>query len=285
MAQKFSREDFLAVANASPAAVAVHDKEAWLSIFGEYNVVEDPVGSTPHISGPFDHKTGKRGNAPLKRFYDNFIAPNKISFNIDNDIVADFSVVRDLTLDLVMSTGLKTNVPMHLIYQMIDEKGELKVCRLGAYWELPAMIRQILGKGFAGFSTMTAMSFRMMKYMGISGGIGFSKGFRGIYQKGKNSVSSFMDAVNSKNGDKLQKLFTPEAAGIEFPAGSAACSPESFLNQVDIKLSVSKLMSAGYNTSCTFEADVDGKKVKGVGFFEFSSKTKKIDRTRLFFES
>ena len=44
----------LALVERSPKAVAAHDKAGWLAIFAEYNIVEDPVGSRPHISGIYD---------------------------------------------------------------------------------------------------------------------------------------------------------------------------------------------------------------------------------------
>ena len=43
----FTEADCLALVERSPAAVAVHDKAAWLALFARYNLVEDPVGSAP----------------------------------------------------------------------------------------------------------------------------------------------------------------------------------------------------------------------------------------------
>ncbi len=49
--REFTPADCLTVVEKSPAAVALHDKAAWLSLFARYNIVEDPVGSRPHLSG------------------------------------------------------------------------------------------------------------------------------------------------------------------------------------------------------------------------------------------
>ena len=40
----YDRDACLALVERSPAAVAVHDKAAWLALFTRYNIVEDPVG-------------------------------------------------------------------------------------------------------------------------------------------------------------------------------------------------------------------------------------------------
>ena len=84
---RFSREEKIAHINKSPDYVAIHDKNKWLSIFSEYAIVEDPVGSKPHVAGLKDKKNSKRGNLNLSRFYETFIAPNTIVFDVKSDIV------------------------------------------------------------------------------------------------------------------------------------------------------------------------------------------------------
>jgi hypothetical protein len=64
MAREIARKRCIETVMKSPAAVAAHDKAAWLSIFAELSVVEDPVGSKPHINGAFDARSGPRANRP-----------------------------------------------------------------------------------------------------------------------------------------------------------------------------------------------------------------------------
>ena len=40
--KRFTEDDCIALVERSPAAVAVHDKDAWLGLFARYNLVEDP---------------------------------------------------------------------------------------------------------------------------------------------------------------------------------------------------------------------------------------------------
>ena len=141
----------------SPAAVAVHDKRAWMSIFSKYHIVEDPVGSNPHIGGLYDTVSGERGNGALGRFFDTFIAPNDISFDVKRYIVCANHVVRDLTINIKMSEKVQAQVPMHLLYELGPEADEWKITRLAAYWELMPMIFQLL-HDFSIFDSFSILS-------------------------------------------------------------------------------------------------------------------------------
>ena len=59
-------EELLELVNRSPAAVAIHDKQAWLELFSRAAVVQDPVGTAPHRrTGGGDGATS--GDDPLDR--------------------------------------------------------------------------------------------------------------------------------------------------------------------------------------------------------------------------
>lgn len=125
----------LALVRSSPAFVAVHDKAGWLGIFGRQHVVEDPVGSRP-----------VRSEEPgaLDRFWDAFIAPNEIRFEVARDWVDGFDVVRDVTVVTALRPGVVVRTPAHLIYQTTYEGGALKVRRMAAYWEPRPVYRQMM---------------------------------------------------------------------------------------------------------------------------------------------
>jgi len=284
MENRFDRKELVEVIEASPKAVGAHDKQAWVSIFAKENIVEDPVGSSPHVTSIREHKTLKRRYTPLEKFYDTFIAPNDIKFSVDQDIVSGNTVIRDLIINITMSKSLVASVPMHLFYKLTDEDGEPKICHLSAHWELPAMIKQIVGHGPAGLYAMTKLGIRMMRYQGVSGSLGFSRGFLGIHQKGKDRVRDFITATNSKNSKKLEILFCSNNTAIEFPAIGTAFSPDAFLNNMDITISLSKEISAGFITTFTFDADYEKSAYRGVGRFEFDPKIKKIKTARFFWD-
>ena len=103
--------------------MAAHDKQAWLGIFARDCVVEDPVGSAPHVSSSSGSDDGHGRNSPLSRFYDTFIAANDIRFLVQRDIVCGLHVVRDLSLEITMSPDVCVCVPMHLLYELTEQDG------------------------------------------------------------------------------------------------------------------------------------------------------------------
>lgn len=166
MSSEPAPEALLAVAKASPAAVARHDRDAWLSLFATNALVNDPVGSRPHV-----------GRAALGRFYDTFIAPNAIRFEVHREKVTGMTVMRDVSIVTTMSSGLTISVPAIIRYEIVEEFGQLKIRGLYAYWRLLPMIGQVLGSGIKGLMTMASLSVQMLKHQGLRGVLGFMRGF------------------------------------------------------------------------------------------------------------
>ena len=285
----FSKADKIAHINKSPESVAIHDKEQWLSIFSQYSIVEDPVGSKPHVNGLYDKHNKARGNGALSRFYETFIAPNKIVFDVNKDIVCNNHVVRDLTVNINMS-GVNVSVPMHLLYELTEENKELKIHRLAAHWELVPMLRTLMDKGTDALPVVKTLSTRMLKYQGVSGAMGFMAGVGKLGNHGKDTLEDFFDAFNGKNEFKLKSLFSP-AAIIHAPYGKLSCSPQELLQEIAGEFTFNKVLTAGYavSTSVKFETTTQGKTKRkivkeGVAIFEFDTKSKKIDRLSFYYE-
>jgi len=280
-----SRDSLLALVNRSPAAVTVHDRAAWISIFARYNVVEDPVGSAAHVSGVFDARSGRRGAGPLERFFDTFIAPNTIQFHVERDVVCANDVVRDLTIEITMAEGVTVRVPMHLLYECQPEAGEMKIVRLAAHWELMPMIRQVMECGRAAVPVLMQLGWRMFRIQGLGGMLGFSRGFLGIGMKGKDAVHRFVDAVNNQQAVRVFDLFTARNRGIRCPVGSAAVAPDQFVSQCNgMQMRVEKLLVAGYTVSSSVTLEMGGERHQGVAFFEFDRKEKRLDRVDIYWD-
>lgn len=275
--------ELLAEVEKSPAAVAVHDKAAWMSIFAKYHIVEDPVGSRPHVSGVYDGASGERGNGPLSRFYDTFIAPNQIAFDITRDLVCGNHVVRDLTIRLQMSDKVDAQVPMHLLYELQQQDGEWKIVRLAAHWELLPMIGQLLGKGWACAGVLMGLSWRMLKLQGLVGMLGFSKAALNIGNAGKRVVEDFAEAFNRKNLAGVMACFSGDAASIALPYGETMIEPSHLLDKVNGQLSLSKLLAAGDTISASCALKQGETIQEGVVLFEFNRKRRKISRVRFYF--
>lgn len=281
---QFSREEKINHVNKSPESVAVHDKERWLSIFSQYAIVEDPVGSRPHVNGIYDKKGKQRGSSALSRFYETFIAPNTIQFNVERDIVCEDHVMRDLSISINMP-GTTVSVPMHLLYELTDENNEIKIRRLAAHWELMPMVNSLMSKGGEALPAMMSLSKRMMKYQGVSGIGGFMSGLGKLRSSAKQTVEQFFDAFNGKERDRFNELFTPDAL-VRAPHGSQAISPFDMFESLDGKLTFKKIIKAGYTitSSISFAPADTSEEKQGVAVFEFDTKAKKISRLTFYFE-
>lgn len=280
-----TRDQKLASVLASPAAVAAKDRAAWVSIFARYSTVEDPVGSQPHSSGGYDHGSGLRGHGKLERFFDTFIAPNEIDFQVDRDIICDDHVIRDLTIQITMAPKVVVRVPMHLLYELTEEGDALKISHLAAHWEAWPMVKQILGKGIPAYKVLCALGWRMMKIQGLGGALGFSKGFFGIGNTGKEAVEHFVSAVNNQNTGELAGLFEPLNQGIHLPYGESNIAPMDLFEQFSGKLYISKVLASGASVTATvLLTDENGAEKHGVVMFDFHGKTKKIHEVRFYWE-
>jgi len=117
----------------SRAAVEAGDREAWLAMFTDDAVVQDPIG--PSVFDP--EGKGHRGREAIARFYDTVIAPNDaISFEVERsylcgDEVADVGVIRT-----TLPGGTHMAVVRGVYTYRTDGRGKLNALR--AYWEFDA---------------------------------------------------------------------------------------------------------------------------------------------------
>jgi steroid Delta-isomerase len=122
------------LARRSQAAVAVKDRDAWLSLFASDAVVQDPIGPSP--LDPLG--AGHRGRDAIAAFYDNVIAPpERITFEIERsyqcgDEVADVGVIRT-----TLAGGQHVAVVRGVYTYRSNGAGQLAALR--AFWEFDAV--------------------------------------------------------------------------------------------------------------------------------------------------
>jgi len=263
----------------SPAAVAAHDKSAWLALFAGFSVIEDPVGSRPHVNGVFDARSGRRGDGAASRFYDTFIAPNTIAFDVQQDIVCDHHVVRDLEIEITMAPKVAIRVPMHLLYELCEEGDALRIRRLAAHWELLPMIRRLMTSGPRAWPVGMALGRRMYTNLGLSGTAGFVGGMRTVGDAGKEVVRRFAEASGSGNGAAMAELFGHRGAAVELACtGTSMTASEAA--ESGPPMSAAKLLASGFTVSASLRIGDTGR--PGVGIFEFDRATGRLDRVRLY---
>jgi hypothetical protein len=267
----------------SPELVDRHDREGWLGLFFSEAVVEDPVGGGLNRKGK-DWRGDRDG---LSRFYDIFIGPNDIKFTVNQDIVTDSEVVRDVLIHTRLPNGAVSEVAAYLIYRGVEEGGEVKLAGLQAHWDFKGnALRLLRNNGAKGVIASTVQFWTMLRIQGLKRVMLYLGAmYKGIFKKGVAAVNSFAAAVNAGDEAGLARLCEPDAK-IEFPAGRKIPASD-FLKAEGkgLRLEVSGLHSAGWYTSCIFDAQGGGVRRRGVAFFQFSPRTKKIVSARFFYQS
>jgi ketosteroid isomerase-like protein len=115
---------------ASMAAVEVHDREAWLALFAEDAVVQDPIGPSA-----FDPEgKGHRGPEAIAAFYDNVIAANEsIKFTIHQSFLCGDEAANVGVIRITFAGGSAVEVDGVYTYRANPEG---KIAALRAYWEV-----------------------------------------------------------------------------------------------------------------------------------------------------
>jgi hypothetical protein len=235
--------ELLATVEASPRAVAAHDRAAWVGLFAPGATVEDPVGSRPHT-----------GQAAIERFYDTFIGPNGIAFFVENDVVCGMTVYRDLDIETTMSTGVTLRVPMHLRYDVERVGGELKIVTLHAHWELPTMIAQLLGAGLRGLVAGAKLTPQLLGNQGVGGALGFARGFVRVGPAGRRVATEMLQRAARGNTRAVRAALAPGAV-LEWPAGTAVDAQEFAARAARVE--TGKTLVAGRYVTISVEAGQD----------------------------
>lgn len=252
-----------ACVRASPEAVAAHDRAAWLGLFSEDAEIHDPVGSRPHA-----------GPDAIARFYDTFIAPNDIRFEVTHELACGDTVVRDVVIQTCMATGMTVAVPAHIRYELTEQEGTLRVRRLCAHWELPQMIGESMRAGIKGMRSHAALSGHMLRHQGLGGVIGFMRAFRGVGRRGKAKAEGCLRALRDGHRGGLQRCLG-EPCRIALP-GQSDASAQELATQLG-GLFWEKLIAAGDCVTATIS--IGGR--RGIALFRFGG-PRHIEQLRIY---
>lgn len=263
MSSDWPAEAMLACVRASPEAVAAHNRAAWLGLFAEDAEIHDPVGSHAH-SGP----------ETIARFYDTFIAPNDVRFEVAHELACGDTVIRDVVIHTRMATGLELGVPAHIRYELTGSEDALRVRRLCAHWELPQMIGQSLRAGIKGMRSHAALSSHMLRHQGLGGMLGFMRASGGVGSRGKTRAEGCLRALRDGHCAGLSRCFG-EACRIQMP-GQPEASPEELAATLG-GLFWEKLIAAGNCVTATIHI---GEK-RGIALFRFNG-PQHIEQLRIY---
>lgn len=113
----------------SMTAVEAGDREAWLDLFAEDGVVQDPVG----VSALDPTGLGHRGRDAIGAFFDSVIGPNEVRFTLRESWEADHEVANVGRITTTMDDGLVVHTDGVFTYR-VDDDG--KVVSLRAHWSV-----------------------------------------------------------------------------------------------------------------------------------------------------
>ena len=109
-------------------AVQRGDKDAWLAIFADDAVVQDPVGVSPLD----ETGQGHHGKEAIAAFYDNVIAPNPIRMDVRSSHAGGDEVANVIRMTTTLPDGTKVLADLVAIYR-VREDGLVQSLR--AFWE------------------------------------------------------------------------------------------------------------------------------------------------------
>jgi steroid delta-isomerase len=111
----------------SREAAVARDKEAWLAVFADDAIVEDPIGPSH-----FDPEgRGHRGKAAIAAFYDMAIAPSELEFNFIGTYQCG-NEEANIGNIVIKAAGYRVVAEGVFTYRVNDEG---KIVALRAYWE------------------------------------------------------------------------------------------------------------------------------------------------------
>jgi ketosteroid isomerase-like protein len=112
----------------SRAAVQARDKAAWLALFRDDAVVQDPVGVSPLDETGLGH----HGHEGIGAFWDNVIAANPVRMDIVSSHAGGDEVANYLTITTTFPDGSSVSGELVALY-CVDEAGKIRSLR--AFWE------------------------------------------------------------------------------------------------------------------------------------------------------
>jgi ketosteroid isomerase-like protein len=112
----------------SREAAMAGDKDAWLALFADDAIVEDPIGPSH-----FDPEgRGHRGKAAIASFFDMAIAPSQLEFHFDKTYVCGDEEA-NVGHIVIVASGYRVVAEGVFTYRV---NAEGKIVALRAYWEL-----------------------------------------------------------------------------------------------------------------------------------------------------
>jgi ketosteroid isomerase-like protein len=112
----------------SMTAIEAGDRDAWLALFADDGIVEDPIGPSM-----FDRDgKGHRGKEAVAAFYDTTISSGRVRFAIRESYAAGSECANVGTITTTLPDGTRAVVDGVFTYRLADNG---RIAALRAFWE------------------------------------------------------------------------------------------------------------------------------------------------------
>lgn len=112
----------------SREAAVARDKQAWLDLFADDAIIEDPIGPSH-----FDPEgKGHRGKDAIAAFFDMAIAPSELAFHFEKSYVCGDEEANTGHI-VIVASGYRVIAEGVFTYRV---NADGKIAALRAYWEL-----------------------------------------------------------------------------------------------------------------------------------------------------
>jgi len=125
-----------AASAASRRNVQNKSREAWIDLFADDAVLEDPVGVSPLDPSGLGHK----GKQAIARFWDMVIAPGNVEMIVRESYPAGDECANVVTIVNRMPGGVEIKTDCVICYR-VDARG--KLVSLKAYWDFVKIAAQL----------------------------------------------------------------------------------------------------------------------------------------------
>jgi len=183
-----------------------------------------------------------------------------------------------------MAGKLDSFVPMHLLYELVEEEGRYKISRLEAHWEFEATNKAVMSHGFSALPIMLGMTKRMIKHLGWRGMLAFGASSKTVGESGKQQVQAFVEALSQRDPAALIALLEQDSAVVHLPFGEPPLKIEQFLAEMQGTLSLNKILAAGNRITASIAVTEQGQSREGVVLFRLNAKTLKIQEVYFYLE-
>lgn len=258
---------YLALVRHSPELVRVHDRAGWLGLFGSTGSIEDPVG-TPAV---------RVADGSLASFWDTFIGPNEVEFEVHRDHQVGRAVFRDAIVHTRIAGSVAVDVPAYLLYEVAEDGRS--VARMRAFWPLSSLSITALKMGPAAWFQLTKLFGRMLAKMGTAWVGGYLAAlWNGIGSRGPRALAQLSAAIENGASNSVVELFANDQARVAFGANERAAVQLLDLFSAGSALTMTDPVSAGWSTAFRFTHAAD----RGLGLAEFDRASGRISQLRLF---